>query len=326
MTRAIPGSVFLALVLAACGGGGGGGGPTPPPGPPATGPINSDTVLVVSSRAADAVFQSGGFGDITNFVGLTSVSANDAGGLAQGKVAKPVDWYVSSQVPVGPDTTSCAVRGTVTVSGDIANPLTVTPGDFLDYLWDQCDDGIGQVIDGFIGMTFTAFEGNLLAGQILLGVSLDIQNFQVTEGLDFDLTNGDLILEIDSRTQPETLISTLGNSLSIRNNSGTDTLSSFVTTVVQDNSMFPIGLTTDATGTITSTQFSGFVTYDTPVELLSNGLDYPHTGELVIFGTGNATIRLIAVSETAVRIEADYDGDGASDATIDTSWSALIGS
>ncbi|MDG2376204.1 MAG: hypothetical protein P8M18_07630 [Woeseiaceae bacterium] len=37
-----------------------------------------------------------------------------------------------------------------------------------------------------------------------------------------------------------------------------------------------------------------------------------------ICGTNKATIRIITISETYVRIAADYDG--ATDATIDTSW------
>ena len=137
-------AAILTLIFSGCGGGGGGG-PAAPPGPPATGTITTGTVLLVSGRAVDAAFQSGGFGNITNFVGLTTVATGDPTNLGKGVVGKPGVWNVNSQIPVGPETTACAVAGSVTVSGDIQSPLTVTEGDFLDYLWSDCDDGLGQV-------------------------------------------------------------------------------------------------------------------------------------------------------------------------------------
>ena len=88
--------------------------------------------------------------------------------------------------------------------------------------------------------------------------------------------------------------------------------------------MFPSHFTTGATGSITSSTFDGSISYDTPVEFESNGLQFPHSGELVVYGTNNSRVQIIAISERDVRIEADYDGDGAMDATIDTTWDALI--
>ncbi|MDH3441011.1 MAG: hypothetical protein OEM63_09680, partial [Gammaproteobacteria bacterium] len=276
---AIPASALVALLLAGCGGGGGGGGPVPPPGLPATGTINSGSVLNVSGRSLDVVFQSSGFGAITQFVGLSTLSTSDPGGVRTASAAKPVGQYVNAYVPVGPDTSACNVSGTVTVTGDIANPLTVTPGDFLDYEWDDCDDGSGEVIDGFIGMTFTEFEGNLLSGQILLGVSLVVEVFRVVSGTDVNVTTGDLSLTIDSRGQPTTIISTLGSTLRIANGASTDTLSDFSVTVTEDASVFPNNFTTDAIGSVTSTLFSGTVAYNMPIPFESSGDKFPYKGE-----------------------------------------------
>jgi hypothetical protein len=317
------GAAILALIFSGCGGGGGGG-PAPPPGPPATGTITTGTVLLVSGRAVDLAFQSGGFGSITNIVGLTTVATNDPVSLGKGVVTKPGVWNVNSQIPVGPETTLCAVTGSVTVSGDIGSPLTVTEGDFLDYLWANCDDGLGQVINGLIGMTFTEFEGNLLAGRILLRVSLAVQGFQVTDRTGSHTTTGDLALSIDSRTQPLTVVTTMGSSLMVNNGFSTETLTEFSSIVTEDTSMFPANFTTEATGRVSSTQFSGVVSYDTPVPFQATGDGFPYEGEMLVFGTAGASIRITAVDEANVRIEADYNGDGASDATIETTWAALV--
>ena len=142
------GVALLAVMLGGCGGGGGSAAPAPPPGPTATGTINSGSVLSVTGRSIDAVIRSGSFGDITNVVGLTTIAAGEPANFGGQISTKPGGWHPYSQIPVGPETTNCVNGGTVTVSGDIDSPLTVTAGDFLDYEWDSCDDGLGQVISG----------------------------------------------------------------------------------------------------------------------------------------------------------------------------------
>jgi hypothetical protein len=315
----LTGGALLALTLGGCGGGGGGA----PPGPTPTGTINTRSALDIAGRAVDLALQSGSFGGITDFVGLTVVSASEPGSVGGGRLTKPGSPQYWAGVPFGPETRMCTEDGTETVSGDIASPLTVTAGDFLDYRWNGCDDGFGQVIDGLIRLTFTEFEGDLLAGRILLRVSLSVQDFRVLEGSDFRISNGDLSLTIDSRTQPETLIETLGNSLVVTSNDSTETLSDFSSIVIEDTSMFPSNFTTDVTGTILSTLFEGSVSYSMPIPFQSSGDSFPYQGEMLIAGSDGATIRIIALDQNKVRIEADFNGDGALDSTTDTTWSAL---
>lgn len=321
---AILGSSLLLAGLAGCGGGGGGSAVAQAPGPAPSGAITTGSALTVAGRSVDAALLSGSFGDITSFVGLTTVSTGDPNTLGSAKLASNGGWSVASQVPVGPETTACLVEGSVTVSGDIANPLSIAPGDFLDFSWDGCDDGLGQIIDGLIGMTFTEFEGTLLAGRILLGVSLAVDSFQVTADGSFNLVDGGLDLTIDSRSQTETIFTTLGSSFVVSNSRGTTTLTDFSNRVTEDLSMFPSNLTMDASGTISSTQFNGAVNYDTPVPFEATGDGFPYAGEMLVSGSGNARLKIIAMSDVNVRVEADFNGDGAVDATIDTTWEALI--
>jgi len=182
------------------------------------------------------------------------------------------------------------------------------------------------VINGIIGMTFTEFEGNLLAGRILLRVSLAVQGFQVIEGTGSNTTSGDLALTIDSRTQPLTVVTTMGSTLMVDNGRSTETLTdfSFSSTVTEDTSMFPANFTTEATGRVSSTQFAGVVSYATPVAFQATGDGFPYEGEMLVFGTNNASIRITAIDEVSVMIVADFNGDGVSDATIETTWAALV--
>ena len=292
------GSALLVIALSGCGGGGGGA----PPGPAPTGTINTGRALDIAGRAVDMALQSGSFGGITDFVGLTAVPTGAAGSLGGGRLMKPGSRQYWAGVPVGPEVRLCEEDGTETVSGDIASPLTVTDGDFLDYVWNECDDGLGQVINGLIRMTFTEFEGDLLAGRILLRVSLTVTDFQVTEGLDVRLTNGGLSLTIDSRNQPETIIETLGNSLVVASNNSTDTLTNFSSLIVENTSMFPSNFTTDVTGTLLSTLFEGSVNYNMPIPFEATGDNYPYAGEMLISGSGGATIRIMALDLSLIHI------------------------
>lgn len=308
---------LIAMSLVACGGGGGGGSVTNPPPTTSQTVIDSANAQTVAGRSMNGAFQSGGFGAMGGSGGFVTVGNGNAfkPGSAGGIV---------SQIPIGPETTACAVSGSTTVSGEITSPVTITPGDFFDIDWDNCDDGIGAVIDGLLGTTFTSFEGDLQSGQTLLGMSLRIDQLQVTAGNQFNRTDGDINVTVDTTTPMLTVASSNGSLFTVSNNAGTDTLRDFANMSTEDASMLPSLVTTTASGTVSSSQFDGAVTYSTPVAFEALGDAYPYTGELLVTGANNATLRLIALDEVNVRILADYDGDGATDETIDTTWSELV--
>jgi hypothetical protein len=116
----------------------------------------------------------------------------------------------------------------------------------------------------------------------------------------------------------------MGTTLMVDNGSSTETLTDFSSTVTEDTSMFPANFTTEATGRVSSTQFEGVVSYATPLAFQATGDGFPYEGEMLVFGTNNASIRIMAIDEVNVRIEADFNGDGAADATIETTWAALV--
>jgi hypothetical protein len=76
-------------------------------------------------------------------------------------------------------------------------------------------------------------------------------------------------------------------------------------------------------GTIESDDLDGAVNYDTPVPFAGFGDEFPGSGELLVTGADNATLRLVALENGNVRIDADYDGDGTIDEVINMSWAEL---
>ena len=100
----------------------------------------------------------------------------------------------------------------------------------------------------------------------------------------------------------------------------TETVTNFSTSQTVDTSVQPEPYTLSASGTVNSTALSGSVTYTTTVTFQGAGGGYPFAGEMLLTGANGATIRLIALDETNVRIETDTDGDGVVDDTEDTTW------
>lgn len=306
----------LALSLVACGGGGSGSASNLPP-VQSEAVIDSGNAEAVAGRSMNGAFQTGGYG---GFGGAGGFVTGGSSGLSKPAAAGGPAY----QVPIGPETTPCAVSGSTTISGDIANPATITPGDFFNIDWDNCDDGVGVVIDGLLGNTFTSFEGDLLSGQTLLGITLRIDNLLATAGNEFNSADGDIELTVDTMTPMLATASSTGSIFTVASNISTDTLLNFSSTVTENTGMLPSLVTTTASGTIESSQFDGAVTYSTPVPFEALGDAYPYTGELLVTGANDATLRLIALDEVNVRILADYDGDGATDETIDTTWTELV--
>ncbi len=79
----------------------------------------------------------------------------------------------------------------------------------------------------------------------------------------------------------------------------------------------------DVAGTLTSTAFSGAVTFDTTVLLQGTGNGFAFTGQVLITGANGATIRVIVLDSAFVRLEVDLNGDGTADEIVDKSWEEL---
>ena len=317
------------LTLAACSGDGdfgdrsgsfGGGG------------SSTATYAVTSSNAPTATRASweaaNGSGEYGSFGGGQVLATGNPGDFSKaGHATRSVGVLVSAlqNVPIGPEVSPCLVDGAVTLSGDIADPLTLTTGDTFNILFEACDDGFGEVIDGAIDMTVREFTGDLVAGTYLLSIDTVATDLQVFTADDTVTSNGDATVTVDTTQSPYIESSVSGSSMTVDSNSKSETLSNYVSNQTADGREQSLPYTLSASGTLDSTELDGVIQYSTPVRFAGDGLDYPSSGSLVVTGL-DSSARLTAVDNVNVTIDIDVDGDGTWDETLEMTWAELVAS
>ena len=72
-----------------------------------------------------------------------------------------------SEAPVE-GTVPCAASGTIEITGELADPTTLTEGDTLTAVFDNCDDQDGFLINGQLALTVAAIDGDPFSDVFLL--------------------------------------------------------------------------------------------------------------------------------------------------------------
>lgn len=290
--------------------------------------ISSNNGILVAQVSYGAALESGNLGDLG---GDTGVIVSGPAGVSKvdGSFAAPANTGASgsvSQIPIPPTTTQCAVSGSVTFSGEIADPFTptLTSGDFFESDYNICDQGLGEVTNGLVRAVVDIFAGDYLSGLYDLSMTFTLTTLQVSTAVDVLTSNGDVSVTFNTANSPAVFTSISGNSLTIDSNASSESLTNFATTLTLDGNFVPAPFTMTTSGTLDSTQLSGVVRYST--EQIFQGFegDFPDSGEFLVVGV-NSSLRLIAENNVNVRIEIDTDGDGIVDQTINTTWAALTG-
>jgi len=260
---------------------------------------STDTGVGLGLTSANAMTAAGvaysaasGSVDLANVGGSIGVSAGSSAPISPSKQLSGFLVNALQQIPFGPDVFPCAVSGSMTLSGDIADPLTLSAGDTFTIQATACDDGIGEIIDGLISMTVTDFTGDLFLGTYLLGMDATLDGLQVTTASDVISSTGDTSITLDTTAAPFVAASVSGASMMTSSNASTETLSNYSTEQTVDAGMVPSPYTLTSSGTVDSSQLAD-------------------------------SVRLIALDNVDGRIELDNDGNGSVDETIDTTWAAL---
>ena len=316
-------TAFLCAVLIVACSGSDGGSAAPLPMPSSMAKIDAVSATLIAGEVVDAVLASGSFGDILSGGGPGSLAGKADNGLSKADGSKAgglLHYFASVSIP---DTTSlCAVDGSVTVTGQVASPITLSAGDRLRFEFFDCDDGAGQVLNGIYEMVVNNFTGDVLQGLFNLIATMTFDGFEVTEGLEMTTLNGATTLNLDTSIPLMTRVSVSGASLSVSDRTNSATLTEFRTEVTHNAGVAPEAYTLAASGTLTSTLFEGEVNYNTPVPLQGFVGEDPFPGELLVTGEGGTSLRLMALDNINVRLEID-PGDGSGIVTQDTTWVEL---
>lgn len=235
------------------------------------------------------------------------------------KIASPTNLLAATSGVV-----DCAVFGTVDIDLDVANPLTLSAGDVFGFTFTSCDQGTGAVASGSVILTITALGGDFTSGEYLLGMSLEVSALSITESGETTTATGTISVEVDTTMPPLRTTTVSVGALATTSSGLTDVITNMTVTIVEDDSMFPTGVSIDTSFTVSSPRIGGDIVVSTSLALQSSGSEYPFVGELRIMAAGNSLIILIALGGNDVRLEIDIDGDGAMDSSVDTTWDEII--
>jgi len=299
---------------------------TPPPAAGGQLAITSANAPAAMTVALGAALDSAGVGDVAGVLGIGTASVGNMSKVSGGEFYSATLVNAMQKVPFGPIEQPCLVSGTITISGDLADPLAISfaVDDTLSVLAADCVDVPGETVNGTLDYLFTTITGNILLGPpYRLVFDVVLTNFQVVNSTESSTSNGNATVSVDTTLDPEWSVSINGTQLTIDGPTSSDTISNYDTTETVDSLVVPTPYTLVSNGTVDSTDLEGTVDYSTPVMFEGSGEANPSTGEFLVTGA-SSSVRLIALDDVNVQLESDFDGDGVIDETINTTWDALI--
>jgi len=316
-------SLSIALLLSACSGSSNDTTPAPPAGGGTGLSIDSNNAKPAIRIAYGATAQSVDTGGLVDDSGIASTPD---GGFAKPTVSNGASGIVArfmQKDPVGPFIEDCVPSGTTTINLDVdpvsflAGSLSIGDQIFVDYA--DCDNGLGEILNGRMEFTVADYSGDLALGLYRLAMDVLLIDLAVTTATDTVTSNGDSTDIIDTTGNPMVLLSISGISLGTVSAASTETVTNFLTTQTLDTSVIPEPYTLDSSGTVNSSQLTGVIDFETLTTFQGMGAAYPYAGVLLVTSNGSA-VKLIALSDSTVRIETDHDGDGIFVLLQETTW------
>lgn len=321
---------ILFMGLSGCGGGGGAGGGT------------ASTAITVANAEdiASATFSS---------VSLASGTSDLASGFVTGVVITGADTQINyidfaksqldkfkllqdapaTQGIVGvvispPIVVPCdnQPNGTITITGDVADTSSLSTGDYISFDLDNCEISQGLILNGGFTIIINQVSGVNSSGDLVPPYSISITlSFSNLTDVNTAI-NGDITLAENSTDGINVTSSISGSSLAVSLGVQSVSISNFSFAITETL------LTETGTfnGTVNISGYSGGITFETREPFVANIFDnYPHSGMMIVTGSGNSSVKIRAIDVFNVVLEIDADGDGITDAngTIQTTWTAL---
>jgi len=336
-------ALLIAASVTACGGSSGDGAVVVQPGVVEITEANAGYVVSDSIHAGVFGLEVGILPSLEILAGKLPPGELPKSGKFQGvdvsKTLSPL--FESHLLPVGElcHDSENITAGSYTVSGELANPddlSSFTAGDTLRLVYASCDNGQGHVLDGAIDITIVEFAGSLDTHLFEVSMTASLTDFSVDDG---DVhgpatINGAYSVQNDSWSYPIIVTKVKGDLLveylpvpadatAYYREGGFLAVKDFTSNGQLDEGTFIIA--DSASGIVGSDHYDGQATYTAVVPFRGLIGGNPYEGEMLITGAGDSTIRIIVLDVGMVRLEMDYDGDGALDETRDVTWDEAIG-
>jgi len=285
--------------------------------------VDSGNAPVITREVIAVGLDAGTFGVA---LGGGSVLSADSGSTALSQaLARPRATIQSVQpsVTIGPERFDCLVSGSVRLSGSIASPDRLSPGDRITADFSDCDDADGAVFDGRMRLDVNSFSGDIYTDLFALGARMTLTDLAVTE--DGITTVGDGIAEIDlDLTVPlKSSLTLAGDRLEIRSGSRAWVLRDFAVTELEDGTGVELVTENYGSGTLEGDGFEGAADFVAVGPLVSVDGNFPSTGEVLITGANGATIRATVLDAISLQLAIDFNGDSVVDETQQLLWSAV---
>jgi hypothetical protein len=238
---------------------------------------------------------------------------------------KSGDFQIELPVAEAPDISSCFNGGTVDMTITQADPNTLTVGDRIIAVFDNCDDNEGYVISGTVDLTVSSYQGDILTYIYLLGFDVTLSDLVIEDGTESVTANASFTLTLDYLDFPHSVLSLAGSQFQLSADGELINLTNFEhESATEFVAGFTMKTIAQASGTLEIQSLGGTIDYSTPVAVEAWQWEDPHVGEMLITGA-NSSIRILVVDTSNVTLEIDVNGDGVVDEYVYTNWSELTG-
>ena len=293
--------------------GGSGGGPT----------TSAGVIILTEDNFVEAVreawFAMEAAAAAPAFVVTTGIGDTSGGVAAIGGPSAKAMRPVVALDPFGPTVYNCPVSGTFTISGDVADPNTVTPGDFASYVSSACDSGTGWTVDGTHRIDIDSIDGDPNSGLFAQGQTLTLDGFRAQGSTTTFEWNGDhsSVIDTQSGSRVETTFS--GGSLVVRESGITVSIGNFTGFESIDlGGQLPN--TVDAQGEANSTVVPGAYGFSTVEVVRWYSGEVPFDGILEIYGANGGTARVAATNPGECHVQLDANGNTNHEVSIPMTW------
>ena len=322
--------ISVSVLLVACGGGGGGGSDsvTTSSAPVTISAANAEAVAAASYKTT-AGLEGSGSGTTGFLTGAVTQTASPGINLIDVMISQfktipqraSVNASGSLTGVVVSETIACAISGSMTITFDDAdNDQQLSTGDSMSFSANDCTED-GMIMSGGVSMNNVSVIGDPLSAPHSMQLSMQANNFTVTEGVESIALNGGMTMAESTNDGILFTHSITGSSIQVTEGGVSAGLSNFSIEATEDDNT--LAYTLDLNATVSSPELGGSVTIVTDTVFAGIEPNEPSSGQASITGANNSRVTLIAMGADNVRLEIDEDGNGTAETFVDTTWSAL---